>query len=253
MISSHPIDDLYSGLALETWKKILPKNLHYHFGEVNNGGVDIFQQAVRSLYDFIAPGSSVLDCGCGWGGPAGMLIHENGCEVDGVTISKQQYDFISEFKVFHEDLHEYCPKRLYDVALFMESYTHLVDAPFVLKRLAPSVRSVLIKDFVGTKTFYSQDWLMTVRSRQHFVNELEGSNLFSIKEIREYPDVCMRSSFEYWFKNILLMLDESERCGHARLLWDLCRKGLGATQGENKPDNASVRSILIYAERITSG
>lgn len=253
MIESHPIDDLYSGLALETWKKILPKDLHYHFGEVNKEGVNIFEQAVRSLYEFIEPSSSVLDCGCGWGGPAGMLISELGCEVEGVTISKQQYAFISKFKVFCEDLHEFRPKRLYDVALFMESYTHLHDAPFVLKRLAPSVRSVLIKDFVSHETFYNQDWQMTIRSRQHFVNELEGSNHFAIKEIREYSDDCMRASYAYWFKNILLLLDESERIGQASLLWDLCRSGLSEAKEENKSNNASVRTILIYAERISSG
>jgi hypothetical protein len=252
MTKIHSIDELYSGLALETWKKILPKDLHYHFGEVNKGGVDIFRQAVRTLYDFIRPGSSVLDCGCGWGGPAGMLISENGCEVEGVTISKQQFDFISEFKTYYEDLHEFCPNRFYDVALFMESYTHLVDAPFVLKSLAPSVGSVLIKDFVSHKTFYNQDWQMTIRSRQRFINEIEGSNLFEIKEIREFSDDCMTSSYAYWFKNILLMLDEGERCAHASLLWDLCRRGLGASQRENKLRNSSVRSILIFAERLAS-
>jgi len=246
---NHPIDELYSGLALETWRKILHKDMHYHFGECNEDGKDIFEQAVRSLYEYIQPGSSILDCGCGWGGPAKMLIRENGCNVEGITISKQQYDSISEFKVFHEDLCEFQPKRLYDVALFMESYTHLADAPLVLQRIAPSVRSILIKDFVSDNTFYDQDWQMTIRTRQRFVDELEGSKLFAIREMREFNDDGIRAACAYWFKN-LLMLDENERIAHASLLWELCIAiGLGRNQENAEPAKPSVRSVLIYAEQ----
>jgi len=252
MSENHPIDELYSGLALETWRKILHKDMHYHFGECNEGGQDIFEQAVRTLYNYIQPGSSVLDCGCGWGGPAKMLMRENDCNVEGVTISKQQYDSISEFKVLHEDLCEYQPNRLYDVALFMESYTHLTDAQLVLQRIAPSVRSILIKDYVSDNTFYNQEWQMTIRSRQRFVDELEGSKLFAIRRIQEFPDDGIIASCEYWYKN-LLMLDENERIAQARLLWDLCiRILLGRNQENAETFRLSFKSVLIYAERTDS-
>src|SRR4051812_45829854 len=70
---------------------------HIHHGYWPEGGVDgdrhaAQQRTVRELAAFagVAPGSSVLDAGCGVGGPALYLAGELGCTVDGITLSGKQ-------------------------------------------------------------------------------------------------------------------------------------------------------------------
>ncbi|MEJ1158731.1 cyclopropane-fatty-acyl-phospholipid synthase family protein [Prosthecomicrobium sp. N25] len=41
----------------------------------------------------LAPGHSVLEIGCGWGGFAEFAAREVGCKVTALTISREQYDF----------------------------------------------------------------------------------------------------------------------------------------------------------------
>mgnify|MGYP006271221347 CR=1 FL=1 len=41
----------------------------------------------------LAPGMRVLDIGCGWGGTAFFLAERYGCEVVGVTVSREQADY----------------------------------------------------------------------------------------------------------------------------------------------------------------
>ena len=43
----------------------------------------------------IGPSSSVLEIGCGWGGFAEFAAREIGCNVTGLTISREQHDFAS--------------------------------------------------------------------------------------------------------------------------------------------------------------
>ena len=56
------------------------------------------QRTVRELASFagIAPGSSVLDAGCGVGGPALYLAGELACMVDGITLSSKQVELANE-------------------------------------------------------------------------------------------------------------------------------------------------------------
>ncbi len=41
----------------------------------------------------LQPGMQVLDIGCGWGGAADFMAREYGVTVDGITISRQQYEW----------------------------------------------------------------------------------------------------------------------------------------------------------------
>ncbi len=44
----------------------------------------------------LQPGMRVLDIGCGWGGSAAFMAERYGVQVDGVTISRQQYEWACE-------------------------------------------------------------------------------------------------------------------------------------------------------------
>ena len=124
------IDNFYSENSIDDWKLILGENLHYHAGSQSDK--DIFEQAVKNLFCYIPKKSKILDCGCGWGGPAKLLINELECDVTGVTISEQQQKFIDQFVVYHADLNQYIPHEYYDIALFVESFCHLKQPEQVL-------------------------------------------------------------------------------------------------------------------------
>ena len=119
------VGEFYDDTSPEIWKKVIGEDLHYHVGW---GEGDILYNAIEYLYQFIDRDSRVLDCGCGWGGPAKVLQRDLNCSVTGVTISEVQYNYIKEnlrLDVIHSDLHEYQPTKKYDVCLFIESFCHL--------------------------------------------------------------------------------------------------------------------------------
>jgi cyclopropane-fatty-acyl-phospholipid synthase len=66
------------------------------------GGVNSLEHAQRAKYRQIAdelslaPGQSVLEIGCGWGGFAEYAAAERGCRVVGLTISREQYDYATQ-------------------------------------------------------------------------------------------------------------------------------------------------------------
>ena len=243
--NNNDLDKFYSDVPLDTWAKILSPKMHYHFGEDNTNNVDIFDMAVRSLYRYLQEGSTVLDCGCGWGGPARMLIDELGCKVEGVTISRQQSQFIRDFKVYHQDLSFFSPGKFYDTAIFIESFTHLNDPYIVLKNISPHVNQILIKDFCCNGASHTPAWSMNIYSSKDYIRLLEATG-FKVVEIVEGAN-HMRSSFEYWHKNISLFISKSELIGQVRLLHELCQWGMRTDHLRETQSPSSIRGILLYA------
>jgi len=58
-------------------------------------------------------GDRVLEIGCGWGGFAEFAAKEVGCNVTGLTISREQYDFARE-RMFRQGLNEKVEIRFQD-------------------------------------------------------------------------------------------------------------------------------------------
>jgi hypothetical protein len=214
------IDKFYSDVPLEIWKQILDDDMHYHFG-IKYKDENPFEVAVKILYKFIKPNSTILDCGCGWGAPAKMLIRDMGCIVDGVTISKQQYDFIKEFPVYHKDLHDFIPSKKYDTALFLESFTHLKDCNVVLNNLNNFVDEIVIKDYVSTETHSIPEWNMNIFSKEFYYNVIENNFNYEIKYYKQYKNAVFPSVF-YWFDKIK-KIPKNKLVGHAKSLYELCK------------------------------
>ncbi len=89
---------------------------------------DNLQTAQARKYESVArmagltPGSKVLEIGCGWGGFAEYAAKHLGCQVTGITISQEQFDFAAE-RMQREGISD-------KVELRMQDYRDVADQSF---------------------------------------------------------------------------------------------------------------------------
>ena len=214
------VDKFYDDTSPEIWRKVIGNDLHYHVGW---GDGDILYNAVKHLYQFIDKKSSVLDCGCGWGGTGKVLKRDMGCEVTGVTISQVQSDYISDnnlFPVVLSDLHDYTPDKIYDVCLFVESFCHLKSPQKVLSNISNSTNKIILREYHMKSNEhpkkYVDNWLMNIYHIDEicsFFGELD----FKLTYEEEHYDYSLEPTVEYWLQN-LDKLDSIEKTKHIQLL-----------------------------------
>ena len=214
------VDEFYDDTLPEIWKKVIGNDLHYHVGW---GDGDILFNAVKHLYQFIDKKSSVLDCGCGWGGTGKVLKRDMDCEVTGVTISQVQSDYISDnnlFPVVLSDLHDYTPDKIYDVCLFVESFCHLKSPQKVLSNISESTNKIILREYHMKSNEhpkkYVDNWLMNIYHIDEicsFFGELD----FKLTYEEEHYDYSLEPTVEYWLQN-LEKLDSIEKTKHIQLL-----------------------------------
>ena len=214
------VDEFYDDTSPEIWRKVIGNDLHYHVGW---GDGDILYNAVKHLYQFIDKKSSVLDCGCGWGGTGKVLKRDMGCEVTGVTISQVQSDYISDnnlFPVVLSDLHDYTPDKIFDVCLFVESFCHLKSPQKVLSNISNSTDKIILREYHMKSNEhpkrYVDNWLMNIYHIDEicsFFGELD----FKLTYEEEHYDYSLEPTVEYWLQN-LDKLDSIEKTKHIQLL-----------------------------------
>ena len=214
------VDEFYDDTLPEIWKKVIGNDLHYHVGW---GDGDILYNAVKHLYQFIDKKSSVLDCGCGWGGTGKVLKRDMDCEVTGVTISQVQSDYISDnnlFPVVLSDLHDYTPDKIYDVCLFVESFCHLKSPQKVLSNISESTNKIILREYHMKSNEhpkkYVDNWLMNIYHIDEicsFFGELD----FKLTYEEEHYDYSLEPTVEYWLQN-LDKVDSIEKTKHIQLL-----------------------------------
>jgi hypothetical protein len=238
------LDAFYSEHDFAVWRHVLGSDLHYHFG-IGGFDTDPFEQAIINLFPYLEPGSNVLDCGCGWGGPARLLMNRLGCRMTGVTVSKAQAESIHDFPVIHSDLHYYNPTETYDTAIFIESFTHLRDPVLVLNSLRDSVDSIIVKDFLVDSPSYSDTWSMHFRTEKIFVDILRSSG-FLIQNFNEIDNFWF-PSVDIWYSR-MSDLNPFQLNGQLARLYSLCR----SIRALDAPILASlgIRQCEILATRI---
>ena len=104
----------------------------------------------------IKPGSRILDIGCGWGGMAFELAKQKGCEVTGISLSKNQID--------------YCNKKARELKLDNQVNFEL-------------------KDYREIKGKY--DFIVSVGAWEHFLKRNYFKALKKIYEILSDKGVCV--------------------------------------------------------------
>ena len=214
------VDEFYDDTSPEIWRKVIGNDLHYHVGW---GDGDILYNAVKHLYQFIDKKSSVLDCGCGWGGTGKVLKRDMGCEVTGVTISQVQSDYISDnnlFPVVLSDLHDYTPDKIFDVCLFVESFCHLKSPQKVLSNISDSTSKIILREYHMKSNEhpkrYVDNWLMNIYHLDEICSFF-GKLDFKLTYEEEHYDYSLEPTVEYWLQN-LDKLDSIEKTKHIQLL-----------------------------------
>ncbi len=99
-----------------------------YYGE----GANDLESAQHAKYRVLArdlgikPGDSVLEIGCGWGGFAEFAASEIGCNVTGLTISRQQFDYAQQ-RVAEAGLGERVKIKFLDYRDEQGIYDHIVS------------------------------------------------------------------------------------------------------------------------------
>ncbi len=214
------VNEFYDDTSPEIWKKVIGNDLHYHVGW---GEGDILYNAIKHLYQFVDKKSTILDCGCGWGGTGKVLKRDLNCDVTGVTISQVQSDYITDnnlFPVVLSDLHDYLPNKNYDACLFVESFCHLKKPEKVLNNLVDHTNKFIIREYYlktgGCSQKYIDNWLMNMYTKDElscFFTELD----YKMTYFEDHYNKALEPTLDLWLHN-LDKVDNIEKTKHIKLL-----------------------------------
>tara|TARA_B100000902_G_scaffold245148_1_gene232092 strand:- start:600 stop:1334 length:735 start_codon:yes stop_codon:yes gene_type:complete len=214
------VGEFYDDTSTEVWKKAIGEDLHYHVGW---GEGDILYNAIEYLYPFIGRDSKVLDCGCGWGGPAKVLKRDLNCEVTGVTISKVQYDYVKSnvpIEIIYSDLHDYNPNDRFDVCLFIESFCHLENPLKVLYNIRDCSNKIILREYHLKSDDYPKkyvdSWLMNIYKKDEMISLFDKIG-FKLTFDENHYDYSLEPTLNYWLDN-LKKIDNSEKTHHINTL-----------------------------------
>jgi tocopherol O-methyltransferase len=125
---------------------------HVHHGLWRNGSetpleaCEALSAAVADKLQ-LAPGQSVCDVGCGYGGTSRLLADRWGCEVTGLTLSGAQIAYAASAhpranpKLMQQDwLENDFPNAGFDAVLSIESSEHMVDKPRFFAEVARTLK-----------------------------------------------------------------------------------------------------------------
>lgn len=197
---------------------------HYHNGEIGSAGENIFEVPVRQILPYLEGVTSLLDCGCGWGGPARMIMNELNIPVTGVTISKNQAQFLRknmpELSVVIDDLNTFVPPKKYGAALLMESLCHVENQDKLLANLASNVEKLVIVDYCmnSPHPFFVPSWNIRLHDDEKLRKIIERAG-FEIKQWSVITKDRWTPSLKYW-KQKLETMDFLD--GHLKKLYDYC-------------------------------
>jgi len=185
-------------------------------------------------------GMHVLDMGCGWGsfleyaGAQGIHVH-------GITLSRDQHDFVSELirvkrlpcSVECVDFLDYRPACVFDGAVFMGSLEHMPDYDYLARFLARHLKgdARMYSDFVTTR----EGRLAGAFLRKYIFPGVSG-----YVELGRLISALVAAGF-----NVRELADDTASCAHTVRDW---ARALERTQVElaARHGELTVRAFLLY-------
>ncbi|CAL2095180.1 putative SAM-dependent methyltransferase, type 11 [Tenacibaculum sp. 190524A02b] len=231
------LSDFYSTDGVEYWKKVLGKNMHYHFGlfTENNNVPNLknntaFDNAIETLFKFIPSGSSIYDMGCGWGGPAKLLTEKNANKVTGITLSKTQFKYCNDIGIQTRlgNIENTLPPGYFDTLLMMESLEHIHNKYQLLKNLRYFSDQLIIRThcqntntsnlvFGNTMKVISSDLLVDILTKAGWkIKHLKNRRMESLPTIdlwkSRFKNIPKQNDphFEY-FRNFVYRVSNSKK------------------------------------------
>jgi hypothetical protein len=217
------VDAFYSSPPLDVWRRVLGTRMHYHHGiwKADEDWASALNNAVVTLARHVEPRSTVLDLGCGWGGPAALLADRLGCDVVGVTVSKAQASYCATrgLDVRHLDLDHEIPTGHWSVGWWMESLEHLEQPEQALIRLRSRCERLVMRvnacETAPRRLFAGS---MPMLSTADYLGMLERSG-WRVTHVSNRRPEALRSPFE-WLSGLRAAGLVNPDDAHLRALWD---------------------------------
>ena len=218
--------EFYQNNTQQDWDILLkPVDYHYHIGFPGKTD-NIFKNAIyENLFPFIKDGSKVLDCGCGWGGAAKMLMEEKGCDVTCVTNSEIQVNFLKErqYKVIEKDLSYFIPEEQFDTAFLYESFCHVQHQRLLLKNLSLTCKElVFIAHLPEDNDAHTwDDWASQFVPIPILIQYLFDVG-YKLKYIKHLDNILIQPTLDYWKSKLDII---KPTYGQLKTLEELCDAG----------------------------
>ena len=189
------ITDLYD----VNLKAYLDDDLNYHYME-KGPHLNLFENYTHNALPYLNGVKSILDVGCGYGGPARYISkHKPECRITCITNSKSQYKAVSPLLTCYLTKAEnYFSNDRFDIAVFFDSLCHM-DGPKALANISNYTDKILIKDYCyfGADYYYSSRWEMSFRSKDNWERMLSSIGL-EIKDYKLNHNVLIEQSHLFW-------------------------------------------------------
>jgi len=217
------LDEFYSSSPIDTWRQILGSQMHYHHGiwKSNEDWDTALENAVLDLARHVEPGSTVLDLGCGWGGPASVLKERCGCAVFCVTVSQAQASYCAArgLEVHQADLDSVIPDGNWSVGWWMESLEHLEQPERALAQLRRRCKKLVIRANTceaGPRRLFAGS--MPMQSTRFYLDTLERTG-WTVTHVANRRSESLRNSFE-WLAGLKRAGTVWSDDPHLRALWE---------------------------------
>lgn len=223
------LDRFYSPESITAWKQIIGEDLHYHFGYFR-GSEDLetgLRQTVRNYYPYITPGARVLDIGCGWGGPAKMLIAERNCAITGISSSSGQVSYYRSLglNVWQQDLEQELDDipGEYDIIFSLEMISHIRNKAQLLRRLRSRGSRLILSEscaadgYSGDRTTFGGSMVLCKVSE--LVRDVESAG-WKIQFMEDRRFYSLRT-IALWKENLDRVYGDREPPGQLKILRSL--------------------------------
>lgn len=214
------MSNLYD-IDFSTFSQVIDESLNYHYMET--GSLDnLFDNYTHNIIKYVSDKNSLLDFGCGYGGPA-RLINRYCPHIDisCLTNSRSQYECVSkDFKTYHQDGNDFECDKKFDIITFFDSLCHM-DANKIIPNLHDCTDAILIKDYVyfNDDIYYTPRWEMTFRSEANWKKLLTSAGfnniIFNLND-----NVLVEQSHSFWRKGVEKVSDEYRQM---RMLRDISK------------------------------